>query len=395
MRRDRALPEVSDTYWDPHLSRINLAEPYFGNLSDDTGLKKQIGAGRIIVSTDEDEDIRRFLLERAKTQDGKVLLVLGRADQGVGVRPLRSGQSVRLSWTHDNAWWGCHVHVAEAHAGGVSVDFPRTAYRFPVRDHLWANVSTVARMFDGFDPTLSDLTDTQQVNNRGRISELLHAAIDQTRPALIWLVTPGTYFPGRLSPTPGTNLKDHLRPPRTIDLHLVGTDMVGLGWRIGQPVAVSVIVNGLTIGFKTKTAGGQDARIVLTWPDTIQRRQRRKMLRCALGAKELVDFRMPIRNAYGLPAGWARPFRVIDIGPGGASLIFDAHAAAGLGGMLKDVQIDLYGKVGFTVQLEVVARVPFGNGHVRLCCAFRGLEARQQRALEVLCQKLQGTAQDR
>jgi hypothetical protein len=109
-----------------------------------------------------------------------------------------------------------------------------------------------------------------------------------------------------------------------------------------------------------------------------------------VGAKELVDMRVPVRNALGQLSGEARPFRVVDIGPGGASLIFDARTAADVGSMVRDATLELYGRVSQNVTVEVVARVPFGNGYVRLCCAFRGLEQRQHRALEVLCQKLRG-----
>lgn len=392
-RAARTLPEARDTYWDPHLSRINLAEPCFGNLAHETGLSKQLGAGRIIVTHEEDDDVRRYLLQRARVQGQKVSLELGRPDHAATVRVLRVGQAVRMSWSHDGSWWGCHVHVAEATPATLVLDFPRTVYRFPVREQLWGSISAMARMFDGFDATLSDLTDSQPVNQRNRITELLASAVEQGRPCLIYLRTPGTFFPGQLQATPGTVLRDLVRPPRTVDVQLVGTDMIGVGWRAAQPVAVSLVVNGLTVGFRTTTVGGQDARISLAFPDVLQRRQRRKLMRCALGAKDLVDFRLPVANALGVASGEARPFRVVDIGPGGASLIFDERTAADLGAMLRDVELSLYGRIKMNITLEVVDRVPFGNGYVRFCCAFRGLEARQERALEVLCQKLQGLAQ--
>jgi hypothetical protein len=392
-RAGRTLPEARDTYWDPHLSRINLAEPNFGNLAHVTGLSKQLGAGRIIITAEDDDEIRRYLLQKARVVGPKVFLELGRPDHNPTARPLRVGQAVRMSWSHDGCWWGCHVHVTEASQVSLVLDFPRTVYRFPVREQLWGNVSAMARMFEGFDVTLSDVTDAQPVNHRNRVTEILTAAIEQARPCLIFLLTPGTFFPGQLQATAGTNPRDVMRPPRTIDIQLVGTDMVGVGWRAGQPVAVSVVVNGLTIGFRTKTQGGQDARLTLAWPETLQRRQRRKVQRCAVGAKEMVDFRIPIVDSLGLSRGDARPFRVVDIGPGGASLIFDEPTANSLGSMLRDAEITLYGRLTQTVALEVVGRVPFGNGYVRFCCAFRGLEAKQERALEVLCQKLQGLTQ--
>jgi hypothetical protein len=270
------------------------------------------------------------------------------------------------------------------------VDFPRTVYRFPVREHLWGSVTAMARMFEGFDITLAETGDAAPVNHRGRIVELLASAVEQGRPCLVFLVTPGAFFPGLLQAPAGANLRDPARPPRQIEVSLAGTDMVGVGWRAGQPVAVSVVVNGLTIGFKTRTAGGQDARLALQWPDVVQRRQRRKVERCALGSKDLVDIRLPLRTSLGHAGGEARPFRVVDIGPGGASLIFDARTASDVGAMVRDATLELYGRITQSITVEVVARVPFGNGYVRLCCAFRGLEQRQHRALEVLCQKLRG-----
>lgn len=389
----RVLPEARDTYWDPHLSRINLAEPVFGNIAQATGLSKQLGAGRLIVTTEEDDAIRRYLLTRARVVDAKVFLELGRADHDATARPVRAGQAVRLSWSHEGCWWGCHVHATEVSPAGLVLDFPRTVYRFPIREQLWGNVASMARMFEGFDVTLSDLADAQPVNHRNRVFEIVAAAVEQGRPCLVFLLTPGTFFPGQLVATPGTSVKDALRHPRTIDVNLAGTDMVGVGWRSAQPVAVSVVVNGLTIGFRTKTAGGQDARLSLHFPELLHRRQRRKILRCALGAKEMVDFRIPLFSDMGIPAGLARPFRVVDIGPGGVALIFDAPTAEALPGMLREAEMELYGRLTTTVALEVLARVPFGNGYVRLCCAFRGLEGKQERALEVLCQKLQGLTQ--
>lgn len=386
----RTLPEARDTYWDPSLSRINLAEPVFGDLANATGLNRQVGAGRVVVTTDEDDEIRRYLVDRLRAAPGQARIDLVRPDHGPNARPLRVGQALRLSWRHDGAWWGCHVHVAEVPLSGLVVDFPRTVYRFAVREQLWGNVTSMARMFEGFDITLADPSDATPVNHRGRIVDLLAGAVEQGRPCLVFLVTPGTFFPGLLQAPAGVNLRDPARPPRQIEVALAGTDMVGIGWRPGQPVAVSVVVNGLTIGFKTRTAGGQDARLALLWPDVVQRRQRRKVERCAVGAKELVDVRLPVRNALGQISGEARPFRVVDIGPGGASLIFDARTATDVGAMVRDATIELYGRVTQSVAVEVVARVPFGNGYVRLCCAFRGLEQRQHRALEVLCQKLRG-----
>lgn len=389
-RPAKTLPPVRDTYWDPQLSRLNLGEPVFGNLAHVTGLANQMGAGRAIVTVEEDEDVRRFLLQRARMQGGKVTLELGRPDHAPSLRPLRAGQVVRLSWSHEQAWWGCHVHVLEAHAEGLSLEFPRTVYRFPVRAQMWASVSGVARMFEGFDVTHGEAPDGHPLNHRQRIAELLGAAIEQGRPALLYLTTPGTFFPGLLQLTPGTDLKNSVRFPRTLDFALAGTDMVGVGWRTNQPVAISVVVNGLTLGFRTKTAGGMDQLLSLSWPELLLRRQRRSAPRIPVGSKELVDFRMPLRNALGAQSGEARPFRVLDVGPGGVGLIFDQQTAAELGRGAREAEVELYGRVHFTINLEIVARVPFGNGHVRLCCAFRGLEQRQQKAIDVLCQKLGG-----
>jgi hypothetical protein len=385
----RALPDLVDTYWDPHLSRSNLAEPIFGNLGTDTGLTKLVGAGRMLVAVDTDEDVRRFLLESARVRDGKPQLILGRPDHPATVKAIRPGQSVRVSWTWEKAWWGCHTHAAEASAGGLVVDFPRTAFRFPVREHLWSDVGALARMFDGFDVGLSEVEDCQVVNHMGRICGLMNSAVEQERPLLILLSSIGTLFPGRLQTTDGTNLANPVRPPRTIDVHLFGTDLVGVGWRPDVPVTVCIVVNGLTIGFKSRILGGKDTRLTLQWPLTLLRRQRRQQARGIVGARDIIEFSLPIKNPLGVGSGVARPFRVLDVGPGGVGLVFDSQTARDVPGRIRDAELDLYGKLKFNASLEVVGRAPFGNGHVRLACAFRGLEARQERALEVLCQKLQ------
>jgi len=384
-----ALPQLLDTYWDAHLSRSNLAEPVFGNLGAETGLTKLVGAGRMLATVDSDEDIRRFLLERGRVKDGKPQLVLGRPDQAEGIRPVRVGQTVRASWTWNDAWWGCHVHAVESSAQLLILEFPRIAYRFPVRAQLWSDVVALARMFDGFDFALSDAQDAQLVNHPGRIASLLGAAIDQERPVLLFLSQIGTLFAGRLKLSPGTTIAGAPRSPSTIDLELIGTDMVGLGWRAGVPVTVSVVVNGLTIGFKTKLQGGQDAIMRLAWPDAMFRRQRRRLVRAHIGSRELIDFSLPVKSALGVVSGVARPFRVVDVGPGGVGMVFDPETARDIPDRIRGAQIDLYGKLKFDAHLEVVGRARFGNGHVRLSCAFRGLELKQERALEVVCQKLQ------
>ena len=80
------------------------------------------------------------------------------------------------------------------------------------------------------------------------------------------------------------------------------------------------------------------------------------------------------------------------MGVGGMALVYERRVAGQLGAVFRDVELVLYDKLRFEVTLEVVDRVPFGARHERLSCAFRGLDQRRRRAIEVLCGKLAGSS---
>ena len=391
--RSPQVPQLADSYWDPHLSRCNLAEPCFGNILEDCGLSLQLGAGRAIVTADDDEEVRRYILEKVRVRGERTFLELGRADADPKARRLRAGQPVHLSWTHNEAWWGANVHVAVVQSHSLIVDLPRTAFRFPIRSRLLDEVSNVARMFDSFDVTLFDTSEMTAVTHPGRVTELVGGAIDQSRPALMFLHNAGTFFAGRLVATPGAAVRWSARPPNTFELSLVGTDMVGVLWRPGVSVALTCLVNGLTVAFRTQIAGGQGPTVEMSWPENVFRRQRRQHYRVAVGSREIVEFRLPIQGASGPVKAAVKPFRVVDIGPRGAGLVVENDASAQLPDLIADAECELYGRTKIKLTVEVLSRMPFGEKYTRLCCAFRGLELRHERALEIVCTKLQAAEQ--
>jgi len=379
-----------DTYWDPHLSRSNLAEPVFSDLAEVTGLERLVGAGRMVMTLGDFPYAWRWLLAGVRESGGTKYLVLGRPEAPAKAPPLEKGAPVALSWFHDEAWWGTRVHVAQVMGVGLVLQFPVTAYRFPVRDHLWSAVDTLGRLFTGFDVALEHDYDMTSSNHAMRIMGYLNSALLDARPALLFLGLADTVFPGRLAMGEGQGKPPLNRAPRDIDFAIAGADMVGLGWRKGVKVVVSLLVRGDTVAFRSQVTGGRDSRVSIRWPLEIFIRQRRRTPRVPVGAQRVITFEVPLSNQLGASAGVARPFRVIDVSTSGVALVYDRRTAESLGGSLPDCTAVLYDRLRLPLHVEVLDTVPFGERHVRYCCAFRGLERKARRALELLCAKLAG-----
>ena len=109
-----------------------------------------------------------------------------------------------------------------------------------------------------------------------------------------------------------------------------------------------------------------------------------------VGAQTVVTFEVPLTNALGTRAGTARPFRVVDISTSGVALVYDRRTAQALDGKLEKCEAVLYDRLRLPLTVDVLDVAPFGELHVRYSCAFRGLERKARRALEVLCAKLAG-----
>ncbi len=395
MRRPNVQPTepTRDTYWDPQLSRSNLAEPVFGDIAERTGLERLAGAGRVVMTVGGEHGVWRGLLAALREADGRKYLVVGNVEPPPKAPPLRKGQPVALSWFVADCWWGARIHVAQVMDTALVLQFPVTAYSFPVRDHLWSSVDTLGRLFQGFDVALESSEEGIVTNAPARILRYVNEALADARPALLYLGLADTIFPGRLALASDQGKPPLRRIPATIDFAVGGADLVGLGWRPGIRVVVSLLVGGDTVAFRSEIVGGQDLRVQLRFPTELNVRQRRRHPRVPVGAQRVIDFAVPLTSPLGVGAGVSRPFRIIDLSAGGVGLVFDARASEILDGNLPGAICSLYGKLKFRVNLEVVEQIPFGARHVRYCCAFRGLDPKQRRAIEVLCAKLDGRAQ--
>lgn len=377
-----ATAAAHDTYWDPHLSRTNLAEPVFDDLGRRTGLDALCGAGRVVVTRGDDPAVQRYLLVGTRDPAGRRCLELGHADTGGQGYAVDVGGAVNVSWFHAGAWFGASVHVLQAPAGGLVLDYPVTAYRFAVRDQLWASIDRLQRLFRGFDVTLSDLDGLTAVNHEERVLRYLNDALEDARPALLYLTAVDAIFSGRLLPPEGQRAPLQ-RGSAEIDLGVAGADLVGVDWRPGLEAVVSTMVRGDTLGFRTRVLQGRDARLRLAWPRALYRRQRRQLPRYPTGARGLVDFEL------NLPGGaTARPVRVLDVGLGGAALVVERDTARRIGRRPASAEARLYGRLSFPIAIDVVDVLALGPRHYRYCCAFRDLDGRRLKALEVLCAKL-------
>ena len=312
-----------DTYWDAHLSRSNLAEPSFSDIAQSTGLAGLAGAGRLVLTVADFPDPWRWLLAAVREANGAQYLVLGHTEAPANAPALEAGMPVAISWFHDDAWWGARVHVAQVIGGGLVLQFPVTVYRFPVRDHLWSSVEALGRLFTGFDVALEYAEDTTSSNQPTRMMRYLNRAMVDARPALLFVGLADTIFPGRLTTTEAQGEPPLRRAPYGVDFAIAGADMVGLGWRQGVKVVVSMLVGGDTVAFRSEVVGGRDNRVTVRWPSEIFIRQRRRRPRVPLGAQQVITFEVPLKSRLGASAGVARPFRVVDISVGGVALVYD------------------------------------------------------------------------
>lgn len=391
MRQRARSGEVRDTYWDPHLTRTNLAEPVFEDLATSTGLAGLVGAGRVVCTVDDERFILRYLLARARVVGGMPLLDLTHGEHAREARALREGEAINFSWNSGDSWWGAKTHVASVDSDTASLVFPNTVYRFPVRHGMWGSVEGLAKLFEGFDVSLEDTSAMQPINHGRRIFEVMTSAIEQATPCLLLLKTAEAAFSGYLVPGPkGLPKIQEQVASRPIEFRLAGTDAVGLSWRRGVRMSVTTLVAGMTVGFETMSRGGEDDRVEIRWPKSMWRRHRRVLPRVPLGNSGRLHVRLPIMGPLGVVSGVAKPFRVIDLSAGGVGLVLDRKASGQLAAEALDAELVLYDKLVFPMQLDVVNRVPFGERHTRLCCRFVGLDAKQRRAVEVLCQKLSG-----
>ncbi len=379
-----------DTYWDPHLSRSNLAEPTFSDIAQTTGLTRLAGAGRIVLTVADFPDAWRWLLAGVREANGVKYIVLGRPETPAKAPQLEPGMPVNVSWFSDAAWWGARVHVAQVMGAGLVLQFPVTVYRFPVRDHLWSSVEALGKLFTGFDVALDHAEDTTTTNQPMRMLAYLNRAMVDARPALLFVGLADTIFPGRLTTGEGQPKPPINRQPHEMDFAIAGADMVGLGWRNGVKVVVSMLVGGDTVAFRTEVVGGRDNRVTVRWPGELYIRQRRSRPRIPVGAQRVLNFEVPLKSRLGTSAGVARPFRVVDISTGGVALVYDRGTNESLAGKLENCTAVLYDRLRLPVRLDVLDRLPFGERHIRYCCAFRGLDRKGRRALEVLCGKLAG-----
>lgn len=381
-----------DTYWDPYLSRCNLADPALSDIERRSGLDRLVGAGRVITNAPGGRGVCCWLLTGLARRDERPVLLLDRADVPTYAEMPGVGEPVNVSWCHADTWWGGRAHVVRSARGKMVLQRPITVYAFPVRDRLWSSPERLAPMFRGFDTTF-DLLEAQDpvgTNHEARVLDYLNQAMLDRRPALVYVPAVDTVFAGRFGMGEGQGRPPLSRAPALLDFVVAGTDLVGVGWRSGYEVAASLLVGGDTVRFRSQTAGGRDTRVQVRWPKELFVCQRRRVPRIPLGATNLVDFEIPLTSPLGVSAGTARPVRVLDIGIGGVALVFDNKVAAEIGPRIETCTTVLYGKTRLPVTIEVLERVRFGAQHTRYCCAFRGLDPMQRRALERLLLKLGG-----
>lgn len=380
-----SLPRFDETYWDPHISRRNLADLVWR----DPGLAELLEglAGQRIVAGFADESAHRiFELVDAKPAPRGIRLWLKWDEAASRVRNVKVGLPVVCSWVMPEGWMASQGEVAALQRGVVMVDVSPNAWVYPWLERPFEDIMGAGQLFRGFDPTLTDATDLHATTHGARIQETLQVLGDQRRPLLAFFHDIGVFFAGRFVAPDEKNVVAFDRR-RDIELKLTSVDGEALYWRPGQAVTVSSVAAGQTFSLRSRVTEGNGDVVFLERPDMLYRWDRRQQPRVLVGHRADVECHVPTQEP-GAGVAYARSAGVVDLSVGGACVLLDASARDTFAVDVAPLLLLLPGQTRIRIAAELISSEPTTQGLYQVSLAFKEVTAETrvvlQRALGAL-----------
>jgi len=363
-----SLPRFDESYWDPHISRRNLADLVWR----DPGLAELLEglAGQRIVAGFADESAHRvFELVDAKPAPRGIRLWLKWDEAASRVRNIKVGLPAICSWIMPAGWMATQGEVAALQRGVVMVDVSPNAWLYPWLERPFEDIMSAGQLFRGFDATLTDATDLHATTHAGRIQETLQILADQRRPLLAFFHGIGVFFAGRFV-APDERVVVAFERRRDIELKLTSVDGEALYCRPGEAVTISTVAAGQTFSLRSRVTEGNGNVIYLERPDMLYRWDRRQQPRVLVGHRGDVECHVPTQEPDASVA-YRRAAGVVDLSVGGACVLLDAVARDAFAIDAAPLFLLLPGQTRIRLAAELISSEPTTQGLYQVSLAFR------------------------